>query len=148
MHHRQERADETRSFRAVRVDSLGGLVFPNLSLRLLPVLNCLATPTRSGRVHRPVGDLRRQIGRCLGFGFRFSLGLGFGFTPGSGFRCGPSFGVIQNPIGEQFHAVIHEEPGQSIAPHEQRPFPGEWFHENPKNRDQSRHDLRAEHRHP
>ena len=115
---------------------------PSLSLRLKPVLICLALTLDSLLVEfiGPCGDLRRQIGRRLRFGFGLALG--------SGFRCGPSFGVIQNPIGEQFHAVIHEEPGQSIAPHEQCPFPGEWFHKNPKNRNQSRHDLRAEHRYP
>ena len=36
-----------------------------------------------------LGDLRRRGGRCLGFD------------------------GIQNPIGEQFHAVIDEEPGQA-----------------------------------
>ena len=46
-------------------------------------------------------------------------GIGFGF----GLRLG--FGGIENPIREQFHAIIHEEPRQSITPDEQLPNPNQ-----------------------
>src|ERR1700685_3212741 len=34
-------------------------------------------------------------------------------------KC-PSFDRIENPIGEEFHAIIHKKPSQSITPHKQR----------------------------
>ena len=81
------------------------LIFPNLALRLKPVLICLAFAAASLLVEfiGPCGDLRCKIERLLGqqWGFR----------------------RVKNPIGEQFHAVIHEEPSQSIAPNEQLPSP-------------------------
>ena len=46
--------------------------------------------------------LRRDVGRRLGFG------------------------GIKNPIGEQFHAVIHEEPYQSSKPTPWLPSPSRW----------------------
>ena len=67
------------------------------------------------------GDLWRWSRRCLGFD------------------------TIEDPIREQFHTIIHDEPHKSIAPNKQRPTPAEWCHEQPINRDQGRHGLRAEH---
>ena len=54
--------------RAVRVGSFGGLIFPDLSLRLKPVLTCLAIATASLLVEfiGLLGDLRCQIDRFLG----------------------------------------------------------------------------------
>ena len=60
---------ESKERGAVRVGSFGGLIFPNLALRLEPVLICLAIAAASLLVEfiGSLGDLRRQIGRCLGF---------------------------------------------------------------------------------
>ena len=100
--------------------------FPNLALRLAPVLNGSTVLAASLLVQfiGTLGDLREQIGRGLGFD------------------------GIKNPIRQQFHAVIHEEPSQRVAPNEQRPTPAQWRHKHPINRNQRRYDLRSEHRHP
>jgi hypothetical protein len=50
--------------------------------------------------------------RRLGLGLSLSFGLGFDF----GLRRG--LDGSQNPIRDQFHTVIHEEPSQGIAPDE------------------------------
>jgi len=86
----------------------------------------------------------------LGAGLDSGLGspLGFDLVLGSSFRCGPRFGAIQNPISDQLDAVIDQRPSKSIDPHERCPFPGDGSHENPKNCDQRRHGLRADHRSP
>ena len=65
--HATRRAFETTSISAVRVGSFGGLAMPSLSLRLKPVLICLALTLDSLLVEfiGPCGDLRRQIGRRL-----------------------------------------------------------------------------------
>ena len=52
-----------------------GFIFPNLPLRLLPVLQCWIALADSLLVKfiGTLGDLRRQIGRWLGFDFRLRL---------------------------------------------------------------------------
>ena len=54
---------ESKERGAVHVGSFGGLIFPNLALRLKPVLTCLAIVAASLLVEfiGPFGDLRRQI---------------------------------------------------------------------------------------
>ena len=70
----------------------------------------------------------------VGFGFGSGLGfsVGLGVTLASALTSGLGTGLasawlgfdgIENPIGEQFHAVVHEEPRERIAPDEQRPNP-------------------------
>ena len=61
---------------------------------------------------------------------------------------GHGLASVKNPISEQFHPVIEEEPSQSIAPDEQRPAPAKRCHKEPIHRNQRRHDLRAEHGYP
>ena len=97
--------------------------FPNLALRLAPVLNGPTVLAASLLVQfiGTLGDLREQIGRGLGFD------------------------GIKNPIRQQFHAVIQEKSQQRIAPHEPGPGPTQWSHKQPIHRDQGRHDLRPEH---
>ena len=59
---------------------------------------------------------------------------------------GRGFRGIEEAVGKQLHAIIHEEPGQGVAPDEQRPAPAERRHEQPVDRDQGRHRLRAQDR--
>ena len=116
--------------RVVRVCLFMGFIFPNLQLRLSPVLNCLTVlaPSLLVKFIGPCGDLWCKIERLLSQQWGFSR--------------------VKNPIREQFHAVIHEEPCQRIAPNGQRPTPAEGCHKQPINRYQRRYDLRAEDGHP
>ncbi len=110
--------------RTVSVCLFVRFILPNLPLRLNPVSNCLTIATASLLVQffiGSLGDLRCKIPRCLGFDW------------------------IENPIREQFQAVIHEEPYQRISPNEQCPTPAEGCHKQPINRYQRRHDLRPQH---
>ena len=43
----------------------------------------------------------------------------------------PRFGEAKNPIHQQFHVAIHEEPSQSIAPQQQRLTPAEGRSRDP-----------------
>ena len=110
--------------RAHRVGSFEGLLFPNVAHRFKPVLIWLVFAVGSPLVQL-IGSLRDlcfQIRRWLSLGFAFNLGrgvrlgsrvnLGFGCECmlGPGLRCDAGFGAIQDPISQQFHAVIHEEP--------------------------------------
>lgn len=58
--------------RAVRVGSFGGLIFPNLPLRLKPVSTCLAIAAASLLVEfiGSLGNLRCHIDRFLGHGVK------------------------------------------------------------------------------
>jgi len=77
-----------------------------------------------------------------------ALASGLALASGFGFRLRRGFDGIENPIREQFHAVVHEEPGQSIGPDESCPSPAEGSHEQPIDRDQGRQRLGAEHGRP
>jgi hypothetical protein len=57
IHKREDCARETGSFRAAHVGSLGGRVFPNFPLRLLPVLN--SSTSLVVEFVSSLGDLRR-----------------------------------------------------------------------------------------
>ena len=94
------------------------------------VLPCvaIAAPSLLIELIGPRGDPRCQIERLPGQQWGFSR--------------------IKNPIGEQFHAVIQQEPSQSVAPNERSPAPAEGRHKQPINRNQGRQRLRAEHRCP
>ncbi len=83
------------------------MIFPNLPLGLVPVLRRLTILMALLLVEFICsgGNLRRQIGSCLGFAFRLwssfrlsfdlRLGCGFIFVLGRGFRVGfrRSFGI-------------------------------------------------------
>ena len=96
-----------------------------------------------------VFSARLRFGFGFGFGRSFRIAFGIGLRCNFDFRFRPGFlDRIKNPIREQFDAVVHEEPQQRITPHEPGPTPAQRRHEQSINRDQGRHDLRAEHRHP
>ena len=107
------------------------LVFLNLLLRLLPILNCVTALAASLLIEfiGSLRDLRRQIGWWHSFGFRlwFNLGVSlwlvfsFGLRQGFGLRFRFGLDGIKNLIGEQFHAVIHEEPNEGVSPNETLP---------------------------
>ena len=107
-----------------------GPTFPNLPLRLRPVLNrsTVLAALLLVELIGALGDLRRQIGRCLGQ--RLALA-------GSKIRYASSF-----------TRSFTRNHSQRIAPDEHCPAPAERRHEQPIDRDQRRHDLRAEHGHP
>src|SRR5665811_2022396 len=91
--------------RVVRVCLFMGFIFPNLLLRLYPVLICMTVLAASLFIEfiGALGDLRGHIGRFLGQKGRSSW--------------------IEHSIRKQFHPIIHEEPDQRIAPHERSPAP-------------------------
>ena len=94
-----------------------GFIFLDFPLRLLPVLNC-STVLAASLLLQFIGtlsDLRRQIGRGLGLGFRLRLNLGFWFQLdcGLGFGLRLAFGGIKNPIRQQFH--IGEQSQERIS---------------------------------
>jgi hypothetical protein len=82
-----------------------------LSFRFKPVLVCLALAVDSLLVEfiGTRGDLGRAIDRLL-------LKQG-------------GFCRIEDPIGEQLHAIVNESPDQSVSPNEPRPLPAERRHE-------------------
>src|ERR1019366_2294059 len=77
------------------------------AFRLKPVLICLAIAAASLLVEfiGPGSDLWGKIERLLSQQWGFSR--------------------VKNPIGEQFHAIIDEEPNHSIGPNETCPAPTE-----------------------
>jgi hypothetical protein len=77
-----------------------GFAFPNLSLRLSPVLGCLAILEATALVEL-IGTCRDLRGKVE---WRCGYARGFGWVP--------------NPIRKQFHPVVQEEPSQSITPDE------------------------------
>ena len=64
----EARRQESKERGAVRLGSFGGLIFPNLPLRLKPVLTCLAIAAASLLVEfiGSRGDLRCHLDRFLG----------------------------------------------------------------------------------
>src|SRR5664280_792624 len=71
-----------------------GFIFPNLLLRLYPVLIFMTVLAASLFIEfiGALGDLRRQTGRSFGFGLRFSFGFGFRLRFGFGFGLRFGFG--------------------------------------------------------
>jgi len=92
--------------------------------------------------------------QCEGFleGYRFGVRLGSVFRLrlrwNIGLRLGRHLRAVKNPIGQQLHTVIEQEPDQCIAPHEGRPPPTERRHEYAVDGDQRCERLGAEHGNP
>src|SRR5271170_2540108 len=47
---------------------------------------------------------------------------------------------IEDTIGKQLDAIIHQRPHERITPDKSRPFPAEWRHEEAIDRNESRDD--------
>jgi hypothetical protein len=73
-----------------------GFIFPNLPLRLLPVLKCsnILPPQLLIEFMHSLDDLRRQIGGYLGFGLRFRFCFNFRLRFCFNFRLRFGFGFM------------------------------------------------------